>query len=41
MALLGHAWLTTSRAYIDTTAVEQRRSAAANCAYRALDRLTE
>lgn len=36
MALLGHASLTTSQAYIDTTAVEQRRSAAANRTYRAL-----
>lgn len=36
MALLGHASLTTSQAYIDATAVEQRRSAAANRTYRAL-----
>lgn len=39
MALLGHASLTTSQAYIDATAVEQRRSAAANRTYRALDGL--
>ncbi len=37
MALLGHASLTTSQAYIDSTAVEQRRSAAANRTYRAID----
>ncbi len=37
MHLLGHASLTTSQAYIDATAVEQRRSAAANRTYRALD----
>ena len=36
MHLLGHASLTTSQAYIDTTAVEQRRSAAANRTYQAL-----
>jgi site-specific recombinase XerD len=36
MALLGHASLTTSQAYIDSTATEQRRSAAANRTYRAL-----
>jgi site-specific recombinase XerD len=36
MALLGHASLTTSQAYIDATATEQRRSAAANRTYRAL-----
>lgn len=39
MALLGHASLTTSQAYIDATAAEQRRSAAANRTYRALDDL--
>jgi site-specific recombinase XerD len=37
MALLGHASLTTSQAYIDATAAEQRRSAAANRTYRALE----
>ena len=37
MALLGHASLTTSQAYIDSTAAEQRRSAAANRTYRAID----
>ena len=41
MALLGHASLTTSQAYIDATAAEQRRSAAANRTYRALDSLLE
>ncbi len=40
MALLGHASLTTSQAYIDATAVEQRRSAAANRTYRVLSELT-
>jgi site-specific recombinase XerD len=39
MILLGHASLTTSQAYIDATAAEQRRSAAANRTYRALDAL--
>lgn len=39
MALLGHASLTTSQAYIDATASEERRSAAANRTYRALDGL--
>jgi site-specific recombinase XerD len=39
MILLGHASLTTSQAYIDATAAEQRRSAAANRTYRALDSL--
>jgi hypothetical protein len=39
MVLLGHASLTTSQAYIDATATEQRRSAAANRTYRALDSL--
>ncbi len=39
MALLGHASLTTSQAYIDATATEQRRSAAANRTYRVLDAL--
>lgn len=39
MALLGHASLTTSQAYIDATAAEQRRSAAANRTYRVLDSL--
>jgi integrase/recombinase XerC len=39
MLLLGHASLTTSQAYIDATAAEQRRSAAANRTYRALDSL--
>ena len=39
MVLLGHASLTTSQAYIDATAAEQRRSAAANRTYRALDSL--
>lgn len=41
MALLGHASLTTSQAYIDATAAEQRRSAAANRTYRALDGLLD
>ena len=36
MALLGHASITTSQAYIDSTAGEQRRSAAANRTYRVL-----
>jgi hypothetical protein len=36
MALLGHASLTTSQAYIDATAAEQRRSADADRTYRAL-----
>lgn len=36
MVLLGHASLTTSQAYIDATAIEQRRSAAANRIYRVL-----
>jgi integrase/recombinase XerC len=40
MALLGHASLTTSQTYIDATAVEQRRSAAANRTYRALAGIT-
>lgn len=39
MALLSHASLTTSQAYIDATASEERRSAAANRTYRALDGL--
>jgi site-specific recombinase XerD len=39
MILLGHASLTTSQAYIDATAAEQRRSAAANRTYRALETL--
>jgi len=39
MVLLGHASLTTSQAYIDATAAEQRRSAAANRTYRALESL--
>jgi integrase/recombinase XerD len=39
MILLGHASLTTSQAYIDATAAEQRRSAAANRTYRALEAL--
>ena len=39
MALLGHASLTTSQVYIDSTAVEQRRSAAVNRTYGALNRL--
>jgi integrase/recombinase XerD len=39
MVLLGHASLTTSQAYIDATATEQRRSAAANRTYRALESL--
>jgi len=39
MVLLGHASLTTSQAYIDATAAEQRRSAVANRTYRALDSL--
>ena len=39
MVLLGHASLTTSQAYIDATAAEQRRSAAANRTYRALGSL--
>lgn len=39
MVLLGHASMTTSQAYIDTTASEQRRSAAGNRTYRALDSL--
>jgi integrase/recombinase XerD len=41
MALLGHASLTTSQGYIDATATEQRRSAAANRTYRALQALTD
>jgi hypothetical protein len=41
MALLGHASLTTSQAYIDATATEQRRSAAANRTYRALETLSQ
>lgn len=41
MAPLGHASLTTSQAYIDATAAEQRRSAAANRTYRALDGLLD
>ncbi len=41
MALLGHASLTTSQAYIDATAAEQRRSAAANRTYRALGSLVD
>jgi len=40
MALLGHASLTTSQAYIDSTAAEQRRSAAANRTYRVLSSIT-
>jgi len=39
MVLLGHASLNISQAYIDATAAEQRRSAAANRTYRALDSL--
>lgn len=39
MSLLGHASLNTSQVYIDATAVEQRRSAAANRTYRALQSL--
>jgi integrase/recombinase XerD len=39
MVLLGHASLNTSQAYIDATAAEQRRSAAANRTYRTLDSL--
>lgn len=41
MSLLGHASLTSSQAYIDidTTASEQRRSAAANRTYRVLEDL--
>jgi integrase/recombinase XerD len=39
MVLLGHASLATSQAYIDATAAEQRRSAAANRTYRALESL--
>jgi len=39
MVLLGHASLTTSQAYIDATAAEQRRSAAANRTYRVLETL--
>jgi len=39
IALLGHASLATRHAYIDATAAEQRRSAAANRTYRALDSL--
>lgn len=39
MNLLGHASITTSQNYIDSTAVEVRRSAAANRTYRALDHL--
>jgi site-specific recombinase XerD len=41
MALLGHGSLTTSQAYIDATAVEQRRSARANRTYQVLDILVE
>lgn len=40
MALLGHASLTTSQAYIDATAKEQRRSAAANRTYRVLNSIS-
>ncbi|TWP32980.1 tyrosine-type recombinase/integrase [Leekyejoonella antrihumi] len=40
MTLLGHASMTTSQNYIDATAVEQRRAAAANPTYRSLDSLT-
>ncbi|CAA9214147.1 MAG: Phage integrase family protein [uncultured Corynebacteriales bacterium] len=40
MALLGHASLSTSQSYIDATAIEQRRSAAANRTYRALTAMT-
>jgi len=40
MNLLGHASLTTSQAYIDATAREQREAARANRTYRALAQLT-
>ena len=36
MALLGHASLNTSQAYIDAIAKEQRKSAAANRTYATL-----
>ncbi len=41
MALLGHASLATSQAHIDATAAEQRRPAAVNRTYRALDSLPD
>jgi site-specific recombinase XerD len=41
MNLLGHASLTTSQAYIDATAREQRAAARANRTYRALAQLTD
>jgi len=41
MNLLGHASLTTSQAYIDATAREQREAARANRTYRALAELTD
>lgn len=37
--LLGHASITTSQSYIDSTATEQRAAAAANRTYRVLDDL--
>jgi integrase/recombinase XerD len=40
MALRGHGSLTTSQAYIDATAVEQRRSARANRTYAVLAELS-
>jgi integrase/recombinase XerD len=40
MNLLRHASLTTSQAYIDATAREQRDAARANRTYRALAQLT-
>jgi hypothetical protein len=41
MNLLGHASLTTSQAYIDATAREQREAARANRTYRTLAQLTD